>query len=1530
MFSSLRNRFGVLALMAAAIALLAFVPLSQARVVVSGFGTTVSGPNSTNETRNFLGGQFDLNVGGIAVNTSGNGAPVGTTYVVDGGSNTGGNRIQRFSPTGAFQRLWGQDVVASSVNELQRFVLSATAGTYTLSFNGFTTNPIASDATAFAVDEALGALPSIGGDANVNVQSTPSPDGIHFFVTFKGALAATDQPQLSADTSQLTGKIAISTIVDGHPVPGGASTGFEICTVAVDCRGNTVAIFNPNEGLVDGPKGIAVDQATGDVYVTEGRNHSVSEFDADGNFIRVWGWDVISPGKPNDNGAGFEVCDTTNGNVLADCKKGVEGENGGQFLESTEGLTIDSSGNVWVTDGGNRRIQEFSSSGAFIAAYGYDVVPSGKPGDTGVGLEACPGSASTTAGDCRAGQTTNGGANPGQFGDFNPKSLAFDSTGNLYAIDRTFNQPAHQRIEKFDVGSGFTTASTFAASTFANYTSNAPNLVTSSQGGTRLDFALENDISGGGEGQIIELDPANPATPTDTSLVGASFHYEQFGGSPSNNFVFSGLTSDGAGNLYATTNSYQSPRRVLVLGAASNPAPVLTTNPVTVKTDTSADLSGTIDPQGGLVANCKFQYSTDLLNWTDVDEPDCDSLALNGVQAVGEHVSGLNPNTHYFFRLQAARPLVPGSTVTSAGVKSFDTDSVAPVVNDVGAAQVADTSARLVGTIDPRNSTTGYVFEYGTTPALGHSTEPLDIGGGNTPITVSQLIAGLAKDTTYYFKLVATNAFGSTSSDQETLHTRSEPFPPASPGSCPNEAIRIEQGSTYLPDCRAYEMVSPPDKNQGGVDVSAFSNAGFSEDGNAASICTGAIFGEPPAQMSFACAPYISRRTPSGWQTTSPFPAFCKFDRGEGLINEGVAYMYPSADYTHAVINQPETAGCQYPPLDPAAPMPSLNLYREDLTGDPLAFDLLAPNPNADPIQSSFNRAGTFDGAAATKDFSHVVYTSSGNQTPDSPTPQGNYNKIYEWHDGTVNLVSVKPNGEPFSYGSRLPDAEHRGVVSSDGSRVFFDGPASPLSCEGGGASIATGCDLYMREGDTATTYPVSASECTTGCNPTSHSAAWFEWASPAGDIALFTSCDKLTDESTLFVGGPFAGGSDCGSGGFDGLGTTVEQGEQAKLYRWDLNGPAGHHLTDLTVDHEPSDGLRPMTKGVLGESSDTSAPPDSNAAPGNTVYFVTHGQIVSGASTGPGLKLYRWRWNGGSPSVEYIGPYVSTQGDGEKVNERPPSTAWSLARDPNAEIFARSVHQRVTPDGNHLMITSQVRYDPGADRDSDVDVYRWDEEDGWSCVSCQLPTAPSAGVASVASFYPENDGFAAISSFAQVDIAISADGQRIVFSTPDALLPEDVNGEVGCPTAYKSEFAHVYRCSDIYEWNDGRLSLLTPGTSDDVISLMGATASGQVFFESRQHLVGWDTDDGTDVYTTRIDGGFPEPPAQPPGCEGESCRGQGTLASNGVGAGTAVFAGPGNPAPKHGKASKKHKKRHHKRAQGRHQRANHNRRTGR
>jgi hypothetical protein len=167
-----------------------------------------------------------------------------------------------------------------------------------------------------------------------------------------------------------------------------------------------------------------------------------------------------------------------------------------------------------------------------------------------------------------------------------------------------------------------------------------------------------------------------------------------------------------------------------------------------------------------------------------------------------------------------------------------------------------------------------------------------------------------------------------------------------------------------------------------------------------------------------------------------------------------------------------------------------------------------------------------------------------------------------------------------------------------------------------------------------------------------------------------------------------------------------------------------------------------------------------------------------------------------------------------------------------------------------------------------------------------------------------------------QFSSAMSDDGKTVFFTTQDALVPQDTNGP--CTLDVSLE---MYPCTDVYEWHEGALSLISPGTSSasNDVELLGTSASGKdVFFVTRQPLVGWDKDKNTDVYDARAGGGFPEPPAQPV-CEGEGCREGGTTAPGGQGAGTASFSGPGNPAPKHGKAKKHHRKHRHHNHQAKH-----------
>ena len=206
-----------------------------------------------------------------------------------------------------------------------RWGTQANEGSLTLSFNGSTTEPIPSYSLyTYGIQAALAALPSIG-EGNVEVTGEGKAAN-PYVVTFKGALGGADQPLITADTSQLNGPVDISTIVNGTSTTADTGTGFEVCTVAAECRAGTASGEN---GALSNPQSVAVDQDTGNVYVSDRGNRRVDEYDGEGNFIRAFGFDVAESG-PGDTGTAYEVCNEEDGDT---CKEGVAGSGVGQFGE---------------------------------------------------------------------------------------------------------------------------------------------------------------------------------------------------------------------------------------------------------------------------------------------------------------------------------------------------------------------------------------------------------------------------------------------------------------------------------------------------------------------------------------------------------------------------------------------------------------------------------------------------------------------------------------------------------------------------------------------------------------------------------------------------------------------------------------------------------------------------------------------------------------------------------------------------------------------------------------------------------------------------------------------------------------------------------------------------------------------------------------------------------------------------------------------------------------------------------------------
>jgi hypothetical protein len=236
--------------------------------------------------------------------------------------------------------------------------------------------------------------------------------------------------------------------------------------------------------------------------------------------------------------------------------------------------------------------------------------------------------------------------------------------------------------------------------------------------------------------------------------------------------------------------------------------------------------------------------------------PGDDAGTTTGLTHVATEITGLKPGVLYHFRV-VAQNSVGSSKSTDVVFTTFEL----PAVESFTTSNLSDNTAEVKATINPHGFETKYWVEYGPTLSYGTNVPipPGTLGPVNTPQSVAIQLTGLER-IVYHFRIVAESVWGQTVTSDQTFNF----YPPP----CPNAIVRQQTNSQYLPDCRAYELVSPAE--MGGVTLT---NAPWAPDPyatNPARFAFGGYLGTLPgtdAKNSLSPDTYISTRTNTGWET---------------------------------------------------------------------------------------------------------------------------------------------------------------------------------------------------------------------------------------------------------------------------------------------------------------------------------------------------------------------------------------------------------------------------------------------------------------------------------------------------------------------------------------------------------------------------------------------------------------------------------------------------------------------------------------
>jgi hypothetical protein len=794
---------------------------------------------------------------------------------------------------------------------------------------------------------------------------------------------------------------------------------------------------------------LAVDRSSGDLLVVDVKTKTLSRYNPDGTPA-----DFSALGTNTIDAKGTGQCAT----VPADCDQTPQ--NGFSFgpFAGEQQIAVDNSstttdGDIYVTQApqaAGNLVDIFASSGKYLGQ--LTAAGATKFGTTGFPFSPC-------------GVAVDDGGDVYLAAGFENRIYKFDPSANPPVnADNTAIFPLSEPVCNLAAGAGPSAGSLFV-NTFLQTTGNS---------------VLKLDRAGGavqaivdpGVDSLIAVDPltghlygAGGDVNSNNSLIVDKIKEFDASGSEGKSlsvipvFATTGLAVDGqAGRVYAAFQDSISVYGPQVI------VPDVATGAASITGDTSATVNGTVNPDGVALEECTFEYGPTESYGQSASCAESPAEIGTTAKAVHADLGGLAAETLYHYRLAAKNP----NTTIRGSDATFKTPSK-PTIVAQWAVEVGIAEATVKAQLNPGNSPTTYRFEWETDTSYGNVTAEIPIGSGEADQTVSFYLDGLAPGTVYHYRVVAANGLGIAEGADHSFTTFPTSHAPRS--DCPNEAFRSGP-SALLPDCRAYEMVSPVDKNGGEIRVlgSTLNSPARLEvsaaDGNRFAYSSITSFGDSPSAPW--TSEYIATRTEGeGWSTHSINPA-----RETNSLTHTPAFKWDvqyklfSADLSNGwLIHDTE------PPLDECAPAGNLNLYRRDnTTGD---YEPLTTAEATDIGKDGYELE--LQGVSA--DETRAVIRANGKLTPDAATK--GFNQLYEHVQdpeggcGELRLVSVLPNGKASTMGSSLgtfyglPGESRENAVnhavSADGSRVFWSTV--------GGSGV-----LYVRDTEAGKTVQIAGS----------------------------------------------------------------------------------------------------------------------------------------------------------------------------------------------------------------------------------------------------------------------------------------------------------------------------------------------------------------------------------------------------------------------------------------------------------------------